>query len=133
RRHVRRILSRARRTRALRRGADREHVHGVALRLSRGDPRDRRTCARGPADWPLLIRQRLLRGALRRNDSRGRRQPPRDALARRTLIDVPTYERMLRAAEQGGDPPADFTGDFVFRGVRNDRRVYESAREVLAA
>ena len=57
----------------------------------------------------------------------------RARLARRTLVDVPTYERLLHAAEQGGEPPADFDGDFVFRGVRNDRREYGRVREVLAA
>ena len=57
----------------------------------------------------------------------------RDTLARRTLVDVPTYERLLQVGEQGGEPPDDFTGDFVFRGVRDDRRLYERARQVLAA
>jgi hydroxymethylglutaryl-CoA synthase len=57
----------------------------------------------------------------------------RDVLARRTLIDVPTYERLLESGEQGGEPPADFSGDFVFHGVRDDRRVYGRAREALAA
>jgi hydroxymethylglutaryl-CoA synthase len=57
----------------------------------------------------------------------------RDALARRTLVDVPTYERLLAEGERGGAPPSDFTGDFVFRGVRDDRRIYEAVREVLAA
>jgi hydroxymethylglutaryl-CoA synthase len=57
----------------------------------------------------------------------------RDALARRTLVDVETYERLLQHGDRGGEPPADFTGDFVFRGVRDDRRVYAPAREVLAA
>jgi hydroxymethylglutaryl-CoA synthase len=57
----------------------------------------------------------------------------REALGRRTLIDVPTYERLLQEGERGGDPPAGFAGDFVFRGIDNDRRVYERAREMLAA
>jgi hydroxymethylglutaryl-CoA synthase len=57
----------------------------------------------------------------------------RETLARRTLIDVPTYERLLQVGEQGGEPPDDFRGDFVFRGVRDDRRTYERARQVLAA
>jgi hydroxymethylglutaryl-CoA synthase len=57
----------------------------------------------------------------------------RDALARRTLVDVATYERLLQQGDRGGEPPADFTGDFVFRGIRDDRRVYARAREVLAA
>ena len=57
----------------------------------------------------------------------------REALARRTLVDVPTYERLLRDGERGGEPPPDFAGDFVFRGIRNDRRVYAPTRERLAA
>ena len=57
----------------------------------------------------------------------------RDALARRTLVDVETYERLARHGDKGGEPPADFTGDFLFRGVRDDRRLYARAREVLAA
>jgi len=57
----------------------------------------------------------------------------RDALARRTLVDVETYERLVRHGDKGGEPPADFTGDFLFRGVRDDRRLYARAREVLAA
>ena len=57
----------------------------------------------------------------------------REALERRRLVDVPTYERLLQESERGAEPPADFTGDFVFRGIRNDRRVYARAREVLAA
>ena len=57
----------------------------------------------------------------------------RDALSRRRLVDVPTYERLLAEGERGGEPPCDFTGDFVFRGVRDDRRLYARAREVLAA
>jgi hydroxymethylglutaryl-CoA synthase len=57
----------------------------------------------------------------------------RDAIARRTLVDVETYERLVRHGDAGGEPPADFTGDFLFRGVRDDRRVYARAREVLAA
>ena len=57
----------------------------------------------------------------------------RESLARRTLVDVPTYEQLLREGEQGGVPPQGFTGDFVFQGVRDDRRRYASAREALAA
>jgi hydroxymethylglutaryl-CoA synthase len=57
----------------------------------------------------------------------------REALVRRTLVDVETYERLLQHGDRGGEPPADFTGDFVFRGVRDDRRVYARTREVLAA
>ena len=57
----------------------------------------------------------------------------RECLARRTLIDVPTYEQLLHEGERGGDPPSGFTGDFVFRGIANDRRAYERVGEALAA
>jgi hydroxymethylglutaryl-CoA synthase len=57
----------------------------------------------------------------------------RDTLARRTFVDVPTYERLLNQGERGGTPPDDFTGDFVFRGVRDDRRLYARLREAMAA
>ena len=57
----------------------------------------------------------------------------RETLARRTEIDVPTYEQLLHEGERGGTPPPGFTGDFVFRGVTNDRRAYERVREALAA
>ena len=45
-------------------------------------------------------------------------------LAGRTFIDVPAYERLIRGGEVGGEPPADFAGEFVFAGVRNQRREY---------
>ncbi|HLY37839.1 MAG TPA: hydroxymethylglutaryl-CoA synthase family protein [Candidatus Binatia bacterium] len=45
-------------------------------------------------------------------------------LAARTFVDVDTYERLVRAGERGGEPPADFTGEFVFSGVRDQRRIY---------
>jgi hydroxymethylglutaryl-CoA synthase len=45
-------------------------------------------------------------------------------LAARTRIDVDTYERSLEAADRGGEPPPDFTGEFVFHGLRQDRREY---------
>jgi len=45
-------------------------------------------------------------------------------LAGRTFIDVPAYERLVRGGEAGGEPPADFAGEFVFAGVRNQRREY---------
>jgi hydroxymethylglutaryl-CoA synthase len=54
------------------------------------------------------------------------------ALAARTFVDVPTYEGLRRAADAGGEPPADFAGDFAFVGVRDDRRLYARA-EALAA
>jgi len=57
----------------------------------------------------------------------------RASLAGRQLIDVPTYEQLLHDSEQGGRAPADFTGEFVFHGIRDDRRIYGRAREALAA
>jgi hydroxymethylglutaryl-CoA synthase len=45
-------------------------------------------------------------------------------LAGRTFVDVPAYERLVRGGEAGGEPPPDFTGEFVFTGVRNQRREY---------
>ena len=35
-----------------------------------------------------------------------------------------TYEGLVRAGERGGESPADFTGEFVFSGVREQRRIY---------
>ena len=45
-------------------------------------------------------------------------------LATRTFVDVDRYERLDRSGERGGEPPEDFTGDFVFSGVRDQRRIY---------
>ncbi len=45
-------------------------------------------------------------------------------LAARTFIDVPAYEQLVRGGEVGGEPPADFVGEFFFAGVRNQRREY---------
>ncbi len=45
-------------------------------------------------------------------------------LAGRSFIDVPAYERLIRGGEAGGEPPADFAGEFVFTGVKNQRREY---------
>jgi hydroxymethylglutaryl-CoA synthase len=45
-------------------------------------------------------------------------------LAGRTFIDVPAYESLIRGGEAGGEPPADFAGEFVFTGVRDQRREY---------
>lgn len=42
----------------------------------------------------------------------------------RTPVDVPTYERLHRGAEQGGEPPVGFTGEFVYQGVHDRRRRY---------
>lgn len=53
-------------------------------------------------------------------------------LAARTTIDVERYEQLLRDAETGGEPPADFSGDFVFRGVEQDRR-HDGRPRALAA
>jgi hydroxymethylglutaryl-CoA synthase len=57
----------------------------------------------------------------------------RQLLAGRTMIDVPEYERLMTSGELGGEPPAAFTGDFVFHGVRNDRRQYGRLRASMAA
>ena len=46
------------------------------------------------------------------------------ALAARTFVGVDEYERLVRGGEAGGEPQAGFTGEFVFAGVRGDRRVY---------
>lgn len=51
----------------------------------------------------------------------------------RTTIDVAQYERLLGTAETGGEPPPAFAGDFVFHGVRQDRRQYGRLRASLAA
>jgi hydroxymethylglutaryl-CoA synthase len=51
----------------------------------------------------------------------------------RTMIDVAEYERLVAGGEAGGEPPVGFAGDFVFHGVRNDRRVYGRLRASLAA
>jgi hydroxymethylglutaryl-CoA synthase len=50
----------------------------------------------------------------------------------RTLVDVSTYERLVRTGDVGGEPAAGFAGEFVFHGVRNDRREYGHV-EPLAA
>jgi hydroxymethylglutaryl-CoA synthase len=46
-------------------------------------------------------------------------------LAGRTFVAVEEYERLIGAGESGGSPPADFSGDFVFAGIRNARREYD--------
>jgi len=53
-------------------------------------------------------------------------------LADRTFVDVEAYERLVGAGEAGGDPPADFAGEFVFAGLRDHRREYRRPG-VLAA
>ena len=45
-------------------------------------------------------------------------------LAGRTFVDVERYERLVHGGEMGGTPPTDFAGDFVFAGIRNQRREY---------
>ena len=45
-------------------------------------------------------------------------------LRERTLIDVPTYEALMRAGCAGGEPAAGFAGEFVLHGVRDERREY---------
>ena len=56
-----------------------------------------------------------------------------EALARRTLIDVPEYERLTRDGEAGGEPPPGFSGEFVLHRIRDDRREYGRLRAALAA
>jgi hypothetical protein len=57
----------------------------------------------------------------------------RDLLSSRTMIDMAEYERLMTSSELGGEPPSSFTGEFVFHGVRNDRREYGRLRESMAA
>jgi len=54
-------------------------------------------------------------------------------LAGRRFIDVEEYERLKRAGEDGGEPPADFAGEFVFHGVRDHRRIYGRSAARAAA
>jgi hydroxymethylglutaryl-CoA synthase len=56
-----------------------------------------------------------------------------DLFRRRVPIDVDTYERFMQAEDAGGEPPAGFAGEFVFLGVRHDRREYTRAATALAA
>jgi hydroxymethylglutaryl-CoA synthase len=57
----------------------------------------------------------------------------RDLLKSRTMIDVAQYERLTSGSEAGGEPPPAFGGEFVFQGVRNDRRHYGRMRASMAA
>jgi hydroxymethylglutaryl-CoA synthase len=57
----------------------------------------------------------------------------RQLLNTRTMIDVAEYERLMTSGEAGGEPPPAFAGEFVFNGVRNDRREYGRMRASLAA
>jgi hydroxymethylglutaryl-CoA synthase len=57
----------------------------------------------------------------------------RDLLKSRTMIDVGEYERLMTRGETGGEPPPAFAGEFVFQGVRNDRREYGRLRASMAA
>ena len=57
----------------------------------------------------------------------------RELLGTRTMIDVAEYERLMTSGELGGEPPPAFTGEFVFHGVRNDRREYGRMRASMAA
>jgi hydroxymethylglutaryl-CoA synthase len=54
-------------------------------------------------------------------------------LRQRTFVDVEGYERLMRSGELGGEPPPDFTGEFVFHGIRHERREYGRARARAAA
>jgi 3-hydroxy-3-methylglutaryl CoA synthase len=47
-----------------------------------------------------------------------------EILRQRTFVSMGEYERLVRAGEAGGDPPPGFAGEFVFCGVRNERRKY---------
>ena len=57
----------------------------------------------------------------------------RELLGSRTMIDIEEYERLMTTSELGGEPPSAFTGEFVFQGVRNDRREYGRLRASMAA
>ena len=57
----------------------------------------------------------------------------REMLASRTMIDMDEYERLMTTSELGGEPPQAFAGEFVFHGVRSDRREYGRFRESMAA
>jgi hydroxymethylglutaryl-CoA synthase len=54
-------------------------------------------------------------------------------LARRTVIDIAEYERTLEREEAGAEPPPGFAGEFVFHGVRNERREYGRVAAEAAA
>jgi hypothetical protein len=54
-------------------------------------------------------------------------------LASRTTIAFEEYERIVRAGDVGGEPPPSFAGDFVFHGVRSDRREYGRVAAEAAA
>ena len=56
-----------------------------------------------------------------------------ELLRERTTIDVATYERLVCEGDGGGEPPPGFTGEFVFRGVRDERREYARLAPALAA
>jgi hydroxymethylglutaryl-CoA synthase len=55
------------------------------------------------------------------------------ALGQRRLVDVALYERFITAGDAGGEPPPGFTGEFVFHGVRGERREYGRLAAALAA
>ena len=115
-----------------------QHLHRVALSLPRLAPRERGPGARESAPRPLLVRQRLLRRALHGDGAahgrgggrcrRGRARSPSGSWSTSTL-----YERFVRAGDAGGEPPSGFTGDFVFHGVRGERREYGRLAAALAA
>jgi hydroxymethylglutaryl-CoA synthase len=54
-------------------------------------------------------------------------------LGARTMVDVAEYERLMTAGDAGGEPTPGFAGDFVFQGVRQDRRLYGRSGAALAA
>ena len=56
-----------------------------------------------------------------------------ELLRERTAIDIEAYERLVREGDAGGEPPPGFTGEFVFQGVRDERREYARFAPALAA
>ena len=119
--------------RSARRAADRQHLHGVALRL----PRVARSRRRGGALRRRGARALLVRlgccaefftgrfGADERRESRRRSGVAR--LARRAphARRVADLRAPARAATSVDQPPRDFDRRSGSRGVRDDRRVYE--------
>jgi len=52
-----------------------------------------------------------------------------EMLARRSFLDVATYERLHRAGDEGGVPPAGFAGEFVYQGTCDRRRRYAAVEK----
>jgi hydroxymethylglutaryl-CoA synthase len=51
-----------------------------------------------------------------------------ELLDRRSFVEVSEYEDLVSHEEAGGEPPADFDGEFVFRGTERHRRRYERVK-----